>query len=106
MREDLIKKREAKKLTRDQMARKCQCSPRLILGIEELDWITHPDVASRLAAGYGFGIQTFNQLVHEGRRMKELPAPVPPPKEKPWGGSQPKSMREVIDRDMYMWKKS
>ena len=42
MRSGLIKKREAKKLTRAQMAKKCQCSERLIVGIEEDDWITLP----------------------------------------------------------------
>lgn len=105
MREDLIKKREAKKLSRAMMAQKCECSERLIFGIEEDDWITHPDIASRLAAGYGFGIRTFNQLVHEGRRMKELPKPVPPPTERSWGGSQPKHMRERIEMDPYMWKR-
>lgn len=84
MREGLIKKREAKKLTRAQMARKCECSERLITGIEEDDWITHPDIASRLAAGYGFGIRTYNQLVHENHKAKELPKPVPPPDMKAW----------------------
>lgn len=84
MRSGLIKKREAKKLTQAQMAKKCQCSERLIVGIEEDDWITHPDIASRLAAGYGFGLRTFNQLVHESRRAKELPKPVPPPDMKAW----------------------
>lgn len=106
MREDLIKKREAKKLSRTMMAQKCECSERLIFGIEEDDWITHPDIASRLAAGYGFGIRTFNQLVHEDKRVKELPKPVPPPQEKPWGGTHSMSMKEQIDRDLYMWKRN
>lgn len=86
MREALIRKREAKHLTRDQMARKCQCSPRLIFGIEEEDWITHPDIASRMAKEYGFGIRTFNQLVHEDRRAEKLPESAPPPSMKGWKG--------------------
>ena len=86
MRENLIKKREKRGLTQDQMARKCACSPRLIRGIEEEDWITHPDIASRLAKEYGFGVHTYNQLVHESRRVKELPEPVQPPTETGWSG--------------------
>ena len=79
MREELMRKCEAKQLTQAQMARKCKCSERLIVGIEEEDWITHPDIASRMAKEYGFGIRTYNQLVHEDRRAKELPKPVQPP---------------------------
>lgn len=85
MRESLIKKREAKKLTQKQMAKKCACSERLIIGIEEEDWITHPHIASRMAKEYGFGIRTYNSLVSESKRAKELPAPVPPPNAKDWG---------------------
>lgn len=79
MRENLIRKRERKGLSREAMAKRCRCSPALIFGIEELDWITHPDIASRLAKEYGFGVRTYNQLVHEDRHVKELPAPVMPP---------------------------
>lgn len=86
MREELMRKREAKQLTQAQMARKCKCSERLIVGIEEEDWITHPDIASRMAKEYGFGIRTYNQLVHEDRRAKELPKPVQPPSAQNWNG--------------------
>ena len=79
MREELIKKRERRKLSREDMAKKCRCSAALIYGIEELDWITHPHIASRLAKEYGFGVRTYNLLVHEDRHVKELPKPVMPP---------------------------
>lgn len=106
MREALIKKREKLGLTQAQMARKCRCTERLIVGVEEDDWITHPKIAAWLAKGYGFGIRMFNQLVHESRREKVLPEPVEPPTEIQWGGSQPKSMRESMERDPYMWKRN
>lgn len=80
MREDLIRKREAKGLTQAEMAKKCRCSERLIIGIEEEDWITHPEIAAWLAKGYGFGIRTYNQLVHKDRQKKKLPEPKEPPK--------------------------
>lgn len=83
MRENLIRKREAKRLTQEQMAIKCECSVRLIRGIEEEDWITHPQIAAVLAKEYGFGIRTFNQLVHESKREEKLPEP---PKKKKWNG--------------------
>ncbi len=84
MRETLIRRREKKGLSREQMAKRCKCSAALIYGIEELDWITHPHIASRLAKEYGFGVKLFNQLVHENRRVKELPEPVMPPES--WAG--------------------
>ena len=84
MREALIEKRKAKGLTRVQMAAKCKCTERLIVGIEEDDWITHPKIAAWLAKGYGFGIRMFNQLVHEDRREKVLPEPEEPPKLSNW----------------------
>lgn len=86
MRENLTRKREARRLTRKQMAIRCGCSERLIAGIEEDDWITHPNIASRMAKEYGFGIRTYNQLVHEDRRAKALPNPVQPPSMKDWKG--------------------
>lgn len=105
MRENLIKKREARHLTRAQMARKCQCSPRLIFGIEEEDWITHPDIAGRLAKEYGFGVRTYNKLVHESRKVKALPEPVPPPSEAKWKGYAAWSGNRKLDpeSDPYMW---
>ena len=108
MRENLIRKREAKQLTQKKMAMLCKCSERLIVGIEEEDWITHPHIASRMAKIYGFGIRAFNQLVHEDRRVKELPAPVDPPDAKDWGKykSWAKMQAGQIDRDTYMRKRS
>ena len=81
MREKLIRKREAKGLTQQQMAIRCECSLRLIRGIEEDDWITHPQIAAVMAKEYGFGIRMFNQLVHESKREKTLPEPQ---KERRW----------------------
>ena len=66
------------------MAAKCRCTERLIIGIEEDDWITHPKIAAWLAKGYGFGIRMFNQLVHESKREKVPPEPVEPPTLSNW----------------------
>lgn len=105
MREELIRKREAKLLTQAQMARKCKCSERLIVGIEEEDWITHPHIASRMAKEYGFNVNTYNQLVHETRRAKKLPKPVQPHDEKSWNGyAVCAGCRKVdLEQDPYMW---
>lgn len=84
MRTALIKKREAKHLTRVQMAKKCHCSERLIVGVEEDDWITHPQIAARMAKEYGFGIRTYNQLVHEDRQAKAVPEIEKEPGQKEW----------------------
>lgn len=105
MRENLTRKREARRLTREQMARKCKCSERLIAGVEEWDWITHPNIASRMAKEYGFGIRTYNQLVHEDKRAKALPEPVPPPSLKNWKGYSAWSGDRKLDIDDggYLW---
>lgn len=83
MRKELIRMREAKGLTQGQMATMCECSLRLIRGIEEDDWITHPKIAAVLAKGYGFGIEMFNQLVSEDKREETLPEL---PKKQQWNG--------------------
>lgn len=83
MREKLIRKREAKKLTQAQMANRCSVSERLIIGIEEEDWITHPKIVAVMAQEYGFGMRMFNQLVCESRRVDKLPKPEKP---KRWNG--------------------
>lgn len=75
MREALIAIRKKKELSLRQMAKKCQCSETLIYGIEELDWITHPDIAAQIAAEYGLDVDGYNQLVHKVRRVETLPKP-------------------------------
>lgn len=83
MREELIAKRQAKGLTQMQMARRCNVSVQLIIGIEADDWITHPKIVAAMAQEYGFGIDTFNQLVCKKRREKTLPKPG---RNKKWNG--------------------
>ena len=84
MREKLIRKREKKGLTVEEMAKRCHCSPRLIRGIEEEDWITHPKIAAWIAKEYGLGIRAYNELVHESRRAEKLPEPELPVKADEW----------------------
>lgn len=87
-----------------QMANKCQCSETLIFGIEELDWITHPDIASRIAAQYGLDLHGYNQLVHEDRRAETLPEPAPLPKDGTWK-NHPRNSIEELARDLYQYRK-
>lgn len=81
---DLKQIRESMGLTIRQMARRCDCSATLLGGVKD-GWITHPHIASRIAAEYGLDVKDFNVLVHKKHRAKELPKPVPSPDERTWG---------------------
>lgn len=73
MRQWMIEKREALGLTRRQMAKKCMCSDTLLGMLENADHITHPDIASQIAIEYDLTLDEYNSLVHEDRRVKEIP---------------------------------
>ena len=76
--------REDMGLTLRQMARRCDCSETLLGGVED-GWITHPHIASRIAAEYGLDVKGYNALVPKKHRAKALPKPVPSPDERTWG---------------------
>lgn len=52
-------KREALRLTIKQMAKRCECSEILLKKIEDDGWVTHPHVASRIAANYGMSLRSI-----------------------------------------------
>lgn len=76
--------REDMGLTLRQMARRCDCSATLLGGVED-GWITHPHIASRIAAEYGLDVKGYNALVPKKHREKALPKPVSSPDERTWG---------------------
>ena len=79
MKDFMITKREAKNMTRGQMAKRCGCSEYLIELLEEGDReITHPKIAAWIAKEYGLELDEYNRLVHESHKAKKLP------KARPW----------------------
>ena len=80
----MIRIREGKRLTLEQMAGKCRVGVYLLRGIEEEGWITHPAIASRIAHAYGLEVAGYNSLVHPDHHAAALPAPVAPPTHADW----------------------
>lgn len=82
MKDILTRKREGLGLTREQMAKKCQCTQGLLRMLEEGETeITHPHIASRIAKGYGLSLEEYNRIVHKNHRADRLPKPTAPPTE-------------------------
>ena len=77
----MIDRRERARLSREAMAKLCQCSERLLEGVEEFGWVTHPHIASRIIYIYGGTLEQFNEIVPECRRTDTLPEPVAPPRD-------------------------
>lgn len=95
MKEFMIAKREALGLTRQEMAKRCECSEGLLTLIEEGERdITHPHIASRIAKEYGLDVEEYNRIVHESHRVNKLPKPVAPPAD-----------QNVYDKWRYGWGK-
>lgn len=68
-------------MNREKMAKVCKCSPGLLCMIEEDEEVTHPHIASRIAAAYMLDLDGYNDIVPECRRAKKLPRPIMPPKD-------------------------
>ena len=79
MRQWLIEKREALGLNENQMARRCDCSARLLELLEHKDFITHKRIASRVAYAYGLTLDEYNSLIPERDRGDKIPPPKSPP---------------------------
>lgn len=74
MHDFMIYKREELGLTRQEMAKQCECSPYLLELLEEGEnEITHPQVAARIAREYGLSVDEYQQLVHPKRRTGKIP---------------------------------
>lgn len=76
MRDWMIKLREDKQMTLGDMAILCDVGYWLLESIEEDDWITHPNLADRVAAGYGMNVVQRNALCAEQHHVKVLEVPV------------------------------
>ena len=72
--------RSLKKLSLGNMSHMAKVSGALLAHLESDDWITHPDIVSRVCAAYELDVDDFNNLVHKDHRVTSLPQPVPPPK--------------------------
>lgn len=77
----MTKFRKAQGMTIRQMANVCKCSPGLLYDIEFEGIITHPHIASRIAAAYMMDVNGYNDLVSLDRKAEKLPKPKMPPKE-------------------------
>lgn len=74
MHDFMIYKREELGLTRQEMAKQCECSPYLLELLEEGEnEITHPQVAARIAREYDLTVDEYHQLVHPKRRHGKIP---------------------------------
>lgn len=74
----MIEKRKALKCTLVEMAKRCDCSWRLLEALESGEFdITHPAIAARIAKEYVLTVDEYNQLVHESHHAEKLPKPVP-----------------------------
>lgn len=71
--------REAKGLTLNQAAKQAKCTVGLLREIEEREWITHPDIAGRIASVYGMTLEEYNMLIAKERALDALPEWVDPP---------------------------
>ena len=79
MRKWLIDKREALGLDKTQMSEVCECTRTMIIMLEDDDEVTHPNIATRIALGYGLNVDEYNMLVPKKKRSREIPAYVPKP---------------------------
>lgn len=70
----MVKMRTKLRLTREQMARACECTAYLLEMLEEHGAITHPNIAARIARRYGMDISQYNDLVHESHAARVVPA--------------------------------
>lgn len=78
-RKKMTKYREAEGKTIEQMAEACLCSPSLLRAIEYEGFVTHPNIAARIAAAYKMDLVGYNDLVPEEHRAEKLPKPKPKP---------------------------
>lgn len=77
----MIEMREAQRCTLAEMAKRCECSWRLLEALECGEYpCTHPRIAARIAKEYGFNVDEYNQIVHESHHVMKLPKPKPKPK--------------------------
>ena len=84
MREWMIQIRKAKGLSVDEMAARCECSPMLLNWLEQSKGIiTHPHIASCIAAEYGLTVKQYNSLIADKHRRDKLPKRHSPPKATP-----------------------
>ena len=72
-------------LSIEEMAERCKCSSGLLRNIEENGWITHPNIATRIASKYRLNVDEYNQLVFRDYVATKLPKPVEPPCYMIWG---------------------
>lgn len=79
----LHEKREKMGLTLRQMAKLCKCSVGLLEMVED-GAITHPHIASRIAARYNLSVDEYNDLIFDQYRRKTLPKPIMPPRTCMW----------------------
>lgn len=80
MRPWMIERRKEMGLTVKQMAEKCECGYVLLNWLENnKNIITHPDIASRIAAEYKLTVEQYNTLVAAFRKKTKLPKRVAPP---------------------------
>lgn len=69
----LIKAREKRGLDRQQLGKLCDCSEELIYGLEQLQWITHPQIAVRIAHVLRLRVKQYEHLVDERHHTGKLP---------------------------------
>lgn len=79
MRQYMIDFRNERGLSLKSMSRVCKVSHGLLAAIEELDFVTHPAIAARIAAAYKLTLDQYNSLVPENHRTNKIPKPVDPP---------------------------
>ncbi len=78
MRDWMIELREKQYLSIKEAAKRSKCSIGLLKGLED-DWITHPNIAARVAHIYGMTPEQYNMLVAKERAVEELPPWIDPP---------------------------
>lgn len=81
----LRKQREKLQMTQIGLARLCGCTWHLIDQLELDDnWITHPNIAARMAHYLKLSADQFNQLVHASHHSNTVPEMKPIPGEADW----------------------
>lgn len=78
-RQKMTEYRETNGKTIERMAEACLCSPDLLRAIEYEGFVTHPNIAARIAAAYKMDLDGYNDLVPEERKETKLPKPKPKP---------------------------
>lgn len=100
MREWMIKLREEKGLAVREMAMACGISMKLLAILEDLDGITHPNIATNIAVMYGMSVAQRNELCASDHHVQTLALPQKRPERKA-DGNAPEPLVRINAKCVY-----